>query len=162
MELQLDRKLSNRRVYPSIDVPASGLMQRRFVDERRRIATCLDSPKVHGRHELNRGHGILQSKMKGTATTRSSWFRWTGKGKNLVQYIRGATAPFLCPRLTKSPAIAGLWWRRELNPRHKDFQSFVSTNWATSPWKRALGKVVFGVTKVDKMVSMQILKLQIG
>lgn len=24
MELQLDRKLSNKRVYPSIDVPASG------------------------------------------------------------------------------------------------------------------------------------------
>jgi len=57
MELQLDRKLSNKRVYPAMDVPASGTRREELLIDKRKFMSDMNS---------NESMEFLLQKMKGT------------------------------------------------------------------------------------------------
>ena len=66
MELQLDRKLSNRRVYPSIDVPASGTRREELLLKEEELARVWILRKYMADMNSIEAMEFLQSKMKGT------------------------------------------------------------------------------------------------
>jgi len=66
MELQLDRKLSNRRVYPSIDVPASGTRREDLLMKEEELQRVWILRKFMADMNSIEAMEFLQSKMKGT------------------------------------------------------------------------------------------------
>jgi transcription termination factor Rho len=66
MELQLDRKLSNRRVYPSIDVPASGTRREDLLMKEEELARVWILRKFMSDMNSVEAMEFLQSRMKGT------------------------------------------------------------------------------------------------
>ena len=66
MELQLDRKLSNRRVYPAIDVPASGTRREDLLMKEDELARVWILRKFMSDMNSVEAMEFLQSKMKGT------------------------------------------------------------------------------------------------
>lgn len=66
MELQLDRKLSNKRVYPSIDVPASGTRREELLMKDEELQRVWILRKYMSDMNSIEAMEFLQSKMKGT------------------------------------------------------------------------------------------------
>ena len=66
MELQLDRKLSNRRVYPSIDVPASGTRREELLMKEEELSRVWILRKYMADMNSIEAMEFLQAKMKGT------------------------------------------------------------------------------------------------
>lgn len=66
MELQLDRKLSNRRIYPSIDVPASGTRREDLLMKDEELQRVWILRKFMADMNSVEAMEFLQSKMKGT------------------------------------------------------------------------------------------------
>lgn len=66
MELQLDRKLSNRRVYPAIDVPASGTRREDLLMKEEELQRVWILRKFMADMNSIEAMEFLQSKMKGT------------------------------------------------------------------------------------------------
>ena len=58
MELQLDRRISNRRIYPAIDILVIRNAARGFAHGQGDAATHLDFTQAPRRHELRRSHGV--------------------------------------------------------------------------------------------------------
>ncbi len=66
MELQLDRKLSNKRVYPAIDVPASGTRREDLLMDKEELSRVWILRKFMSDMNSNESMEFLLSKMKGT------------------------------------------------------------------------------------------------
>ena len=66
MELQLDRKLSNKRVYPAIDVPASGTRREDLLMEKEELSRVWILRKFMSDMNSNEAMEFLLGKMKGT------------------------------------------------------------------------------------------------
>ncbi len=66
MELQLDRKLSNKRVYPAIDVPASGTRREDLLMSKEELARVWILRKYMSDMNSNEAMEFLQEKMKST------------------------------------------------------------------------------------------------
>lgn len=66
MELQLDRKLTNRRIYPSIDVPASGTRREELLLKEEELQRIWILRKFMSDMNSIEAMEFLQSKMKGT------------------------------------------------------------------------------------------------
>jgi len=66
MELQLDRKLANRRIYPSIDVPASGTRREDLLMREEEMQRVWILRKFMADMNSVEAMEFLQSKMKGT------------------------------------------------------------------------------------------------
>jgi len=66
MELQLDRKLSNKRIYPAIDVPASGTRREDLLMSREELARVWILRKYMSDMNSLEAMDFLQEKMKGT------------------------------------------------------------------------------------------------
>ena len=66
MELQLDRKLSNKRVYPAIDVPASGTRREELLMKEEELQRVWILRKYMADMNSNEAMEFLLSKMKGT------------------------------------------------------------------------------------------------
>jgi transcription termination factor Rho len=66
MELQLDRKLSNRRIYPSIDVPASGTRREDLLLKEEELQRVWILRKFMADMNSVEAMEFLQSRMKGT------------------------------------------------------------------------------------------------
>ena len=66
MELQLDRKLSNKRVYPAIDVPASGTRREDLLMDKDVLSRVWILRKYMSDMNSNEAMEFLLSKMKGT------------------------------------------------------------------------------------------------
>ncbi len=66
MELVLDRKLSNKRVYPAIDVPASGTRREELLMKEEELQRVWILRKFMSDMNSNEAMEFLQSKMKGT------------------------------------------------------------------------------------------------
>jgi len=66
MELQLDRKLSNKRVYPAIDVPASGTRREDLLMDKEELSRVWILRKFMADMNSNEAMEFLLSKMKGT------------------------------------------------------------------------------------------------
>ena len=66
MELQLDRKLSNKRVYPAIDVPASGTRREDLLMDKDQLSRVWILRKFMSDMNSNEAMEFLLSKMKGT------------------------------------------------------------------------------------------------
>jgi transcription termination factor Rho len=66
MELQLDRKLSNKRVYPAIDVPASGTRREDLLLKEEELQRVWILRKYMADMNSNEAMEFLLSKMKGT------------------------------------------------------------------------------------------------
>ncbi len=66
MELQLDRKLSNKRVYPAIDVPASGTRREDLLMDKEELSRVWILRKFMSDMNSNEAMEFLLSKMKGT------------------------------------------------------------------------------------------------
>ncbi|MBT1699845.1 transcription termination factor Rho [Fulvivirgaceae bacterium PWU4] len=66
MELQLDRKLSNKRVYPAIDVPASGTRREDLLMREEELQRVWILRKFMSDMNSNEAMEFLLSKMKGT------------------------------------------------------------------------------------------------
>lgn len=66
MELQLDRKLSNKRVYPAIDVPASGTRREDLLMDAEELKRVWILRKYMSDMNSNEAMEFLLSKMKGT------------------------------------------------------------------------------------------------
>ncbi|MBL3656981.1 transcription termination factor Rho [Fulvivirga sediminis] len=66
MELQLDRKLSNKRVYPAIDVPASGTRREDLLLSEEELQRVWILRKFMSDMNSNEAMDFLLSKMKGT------------------------------------------------------------------------------------------------
>jgi transcription termination factor Rho len=66
MELQLDRKLSNKRVYPAIDVPASGTRREDLLMDKEALSRVWILRKHMADMNSNEAMEFLLSKMKGT------------------------------------------------------------------------------------------------
>jgi len=66
MELQLDRKLSNKRIYPSIDVPASGTRREELLMKEDELARVWILRKYMSDMNSIEAMEFLLSKMKGT------------------------------------------------------------------------------------------------
>ncbi len=66
MELQLDRKLSNKRVYPAIDVPASGTRREDLLMDPEELRRVWILRKFMSDMNSNEAMEFLLSKMKGT------------------------------------------------------------------------------------------------
>ncbi|MFY0689910.1 MAG: transcription termination factor Rho [Cyclobacteriaceae bacterium] len=66
MELQLDRKLSNKRVYPAIDVPASGTRREDLLMEKEMLSRVWILRKFMSDMNSNEAMDFLLNKMKGT------------------------------------------------------------------------------------------------
>lgn len=67
MELQLDRKLSNKRVYPAIDVPASGTRREDLLMDKEELSRVWILRKFMSDMNSIEAMEFLLSKMKGTA-----------------------------------------------------------------------------------------------
>jgi len=67
MELQLDRKLSNKRVYPAIDVPASGTRREDLLMDKEELSRVWILRKCMSDMNSIEAMEFLLSKMKGTA-----------------------------------------------------------------------------------------------
>ncbi|MEM9897466.1 MAG: transcription termination factor Rho, partial [Bacteroidota bacterium] len=67
MELQLDRKLSNKRVYPAIDVPASGTRREDLLMDKEELSRVWILRKFMSDMNSIESMEFLLSKMKGTA-----------------------------------------------------------------------------------------------
>jgi len=68
MELQLDRKLSNRRIYPSMDVPASGTRREDLLMKEEELQRVWILRKFMADMNSVEAMEFLQSRMKGTRT----------------------------------------------------------------------------------------------
>lgn len=66
MELQLDRKLSNKRIYPAIDVPASGTRREELLIDREELNRVWILRKFMSDMTSQEAMEFLQEKMKGT------------------------------------------------------------------------------------------------
>lgn len=66
MELQLDRKLSNKRIYPAIDVPASGTRREDLLMDREELSRVWILRKFMADMKSGEAMEFLLSKMKGT------------------------------------------------------------------------------------------------
>ena len=66
MELQLDRKLSNRRIYPAIDVPASGTRREELLMDKEELSRVWILRKFMADMTSNEAIEFLLTKMKGT------------------------------------------------------------------------------------------------
>jgi transcription termination factor Rho len=66
MELQLDRKLANKRVYPAIDVPASGTRREDLLMDAEELKRVWILRKFMSDMNSNESMDFLLSKMKGT------------------------------------------------------------------------------------------------
>jgi transcription termination factor Rho len=66
MELQLDRKLSNKRIYPAIDVPASGTRREELLMKEEELQRVWILRKYMADMNSNEAMDFLLSKMKGT------------------------------------------------------------------------------------------------
>ena len=66
MELQLDRKLSNRRIYPAIDVPASGTRREDLLMEKDEMSRVWILRKFMADMNSTEAMEFLLSKMRGT------------------------------------------------------------------------------------------------
>lgn len=66
MELQLDRKLANKRVYPAIDVPASGTRREELLMKEEELQRVWILRKFMSDMNSNEAMEFLLSKMKGT------------------------------------------------------------------------------------------------
>lgn len=66
MELQLDRKLSNKRVYPAIDVPASGTRREDLLMDKEELQRVWILRKYMDDMNSNEAMEFLLDKMKGT------------------------------------------------------------------------------------------------
>ena len=66
MELQLDRKLSNKRVYPAIDVPASGTRREDLLMDKEQLQRVWILRKFMSDMNSNEAMEFLLSRMKGT------------------------------------------------------------------------------------------------
>jgi transcription termination factor Rho len=66
MELQLDRKLSNKRIYPSIDVPASGTRREELLMKEEELQRVWILRKYMSDMNSIEAMEFLQGKMKGT------------------------------------------------------------------------------------------------
>jgi transcription termination factor Rho len=66
MELQLDRKLSNKRVYPAIDVPASGTRREDLLMKEEELQRVWILRKFMSDMNSNEAMDFLLNKMKGT------------------------------------------------------------------------------------------------
>lgn len=66
MELQLDRKLSNKRVYPAIDVPASGTRREDLLMDKDELSRVWILRKYMDDMNSNEAMDFLLDKMKGT------------------------------------------------------------------------------------------------
>jgi len=66
MELQLDRKLSNKRIYPAIDVPASGTRREDLLMDREELSRVWILRKLMSDMTSNEAIEFLLSRMKGT------------------------------------------------------------------------------------------------
>ncbi|MDW3208668.1 MAG: transcription termination factor Rho [Reichenbachiella sp.] len=66
MELQLDRKLSNKRVYPAIDIPASGTRREDLLIDKEELARIWILRKFMDDMNSNEAMEFLLGKMKGT------------------------------------------------------------------------------------------------
>lgn len=66
MELQLDRKLSNKRVYPAIDVPASGTRREDLLMDKEELSRVWILRKFMSDMNSNEAMEFLLGKMKGT------------------------------------------------------------------------------------------------
>ncbi|HHP7241681.1 MAG TPA: transcription termination factor Rho [Cyclobacteriaceae bacterium] len=66
MELQLDRKLSNKRVYPAIDVPASGTRREDLLLDKNELSRIWILRKFMADMNSNEAMEFLLEKMKGT------------------------------------------------------------------------------------------------
>ena len=67
MELQLDRKLSNKRVYPAIDVPTSGTRREDLLMDKEELSRVWILRKYMSDMNSIEAMAFLLSKMKGTA-----------------------------------------------------------------------------------------------
>ncbi len=66
MELQLDRKLANKRVYPAIDVPASGTRREELLMKEEELQRVWILRKFMSDMNSNEAMEFLLAKMKGT------------------------------------------------------------------------------------------------
>ena len=66
MELQLDRKLANKRVYPAIDVPASGTRREDLLMDKEELQRVWILRKFMDDMNSNEAMEFLLQKMKGT------------------------------------------------------------------------------------------------
>jgi len=66
MELQLDRKLSNKRVYPAIDIPASGTRREDLLIDKEELSRIWILRKFMDDMNSNEAMEFLLGKMKGT------------------------------------------------------------------------------------------------
>lgn len=66
MELQLDRKLSNKRVYPAIDVTASGTRREDLLLKEEELQRVWILRKYMADMNSNEAMELLLSRMKGT------------------------------------------------------------------------------------------------
>ena len=66
MELQLDRKLSNKRVYPAIDIPASGTRREDLLLDKEELSRIWILRKFMDDMNSNEAMDFLLQKMKGT------------------------------------------------------------------------------------------------
>ena len=66
MELQLDRKLSNRRIYPAIDVPASGTRREDLLIDKEQLSKIWILRKFMADMNSTESMKFLLDKMKGT------------------------------------------------------------------------------------------------
>jgi len=66
MELQLDRKLSNKRIYPAIDVPASGTRREELLMDKEELSRVWILRKFMSEMNSIEAMEFLLSKMKGT------------------------------------------------------------------------------------------------
>ena len=66
MELQLDRKLSNKRVYPAIDVPASGTRREDLLLDKQTLQRVWILRKFMADMNSNEAIEFLLERMRGT------------------------------------------------------------------------------------------------
>ncbi len=66
MELQLDRKLSNKRIYPAIDVPASGTRREDLLMEKEELSRIWILRKLMSDMNSSEAIEFLLQRMKGT------------------------------------------------------------------------------------------------
>ncbi|MCP4520819.1 MAG: transcription termination factor Rho [Cytophagales bacterium] len=78
MELQLDRKLSNRRVYPAIDVPASGTRREDLLMSEEELKRVWILRKMMSDMNSNEAIEFLLSKMRGTSSNEEFLFSMNG------------------------------------------------------------------------------------
>ena len=68
MELQLDRRLSNKRIYPAIDIPASGTRREDLLIDKAALSRVWILRKFMADMNSNEAMEFLLERMKGTKT----------------------------------------------------------------------------------------------